>query len=79
MKNGKIYIDFVDKSIDSFQVSIKNIGKDGRSKIDMYNKDTKRRLFLLFSKINSILTNNNLQVSIEEYMLRNNYDLKKKI
>ena len=76
-KEDKIYIDFIDKLEESthmtekFHVFIKNIGPDGRSKIDQDFKDTKRRLFVFFNEIHNELTNDYHQISIEEYILRN--------
>lgn len=73
-KDAKIYMNFIDKtkekSIDSFQVFIKNIDKDGRSKIERDEKDTKRRLLLFFDEVNDILVNNEKQITMEEYLLK---------
>lgn len=77
-KEDKIYMDFIDKLEDSihmtdrFHVFIKNIGPDGRSKIDQDQKDTKKRLFIFFNEAHNMLTANYHQISIEEYLLKNN-------
>ena len=68
----KIYIDFIDERpienhiIDRFHVFIKNILYDGRSKIDQNKKDTKERLYNFFNEVNSILINDNYQISNDE-------------
>ena len=74
-KEDKIYIDFVDVLKDSihsthkFHVFIKNIGPDGRSKIDQDYKDTKKRLFVFFKEANNALIDDYHQISFEEYLL----------
>ena len=78
-KDNKIYIDFVDNenydySSEKFHVFIKNICFDGRSKIDRYNKDTKKRLHLFFNEVNKILTSDTHQISVEEIMINNTND-----
>ena len=77
LKNGAIFMDFIDNSDysnvtnypEKFYVFIKNICQDGRSKIDQLQKDTKKRLFVFFNEVHEILTNDNYQISMEEYLL----------
>ena len=86
-KNNTIFIDFVDNVnydnhmnlTEKFHVFIKNIGFDGRSKIDQFQKDTKKRLYIFFNEIYEVLINDFNQISIEEYLINNypNYELKK--
>ena len=71
-----IYMDFIDElnednRIDKFYVFIKNITKDGRSKMDQENKDTKIRLFEFFNEVHNTLLMDNHQISMEEYLLEN--------
>ncbi|MCI8778594.1 MAG: hypothetical protein HFI87_05540 [Bacilli bacterium] len=56
-----------------FNVFIKNIGLDCRSKIDCQNKDTKKRLWNFFEESIQNITEEYHQITIEEY------DLKRKI
>lgn len=75
-EEDKILVDFVnelddDYLVDRFNVFIKNILFDGRSKIDQQQKDTKTRLIDFFNEANNTLTNDYHQVSIEEWLLRN--------
>ncbi len=79
-KNQKIYMDFIDNiednsyKMEKFYVFIKNIGIDGRSKIDQKQKDTKRRLFTFFHEVYEELMNDYQQISMESYLLDNNTD-----
>ena len=78
-KEDKIIIDFINlleednyySSSEKFHVFIKNIVTDGRSKIDCQYKDTKERLFTFFDEVYDIFTNDHQQISIEEYLVRN--------
>lgn len=73
----KIYIDFIDLVEDDiyaserFNVFIKNIGIDGRSKIDQNYKDTKERLLIFFNEVYDIIMNDYHQTTIEEYIIKN--------
>ena len=73
----KIYIDFIDLVEDDiyaserFNVFIKNIGLDGRSKIDQNYKDTKERLLIFFNEVYDIIMNDYYQTTIEEYIIKN--------
>lgn len=60
--------------LEKFHIFIKNIGPDGRSKIDQYYKDTKIRLFNFFNEVYNTLTNDYHQINIEKYMLANSKD-----
>ena len=72
----KIYIDFIDLVEDDiyaserFNVFIKNIGIDGRSKIDQNYKDTKERLLIFFNEVYDIIMNDYHQTTIEEYIIK---------
>jgi len=76
-EKSKIFMDFINELNDEihmpekFNVFIKNIGRDGRSKIDQDHKDTKLRLFLFFNEVYTKLVNDYQQISIEEYLLKN--------
>ena len=76
----KIYIDFIDLVEDDiyaserFNVFIKNIGIDGRSKIDQNYKDTKERLLIFFNEVYDIIMNDYHQTTIEEYIIKNSKD-----
>ena len=76
----KIYIDFIDLVEDDiyaserFNVFIKNIGLDGRSKIDQNYKDTKERLLIFFNEVYDIIMNDYHQTTIEEYIIKNSKD-----
>lgn len=68
--NNKIVITFHDEDIDKplferFNVFIKNIGPDSRSKIDDFN--VKYRLVRFFREAEEILINENHQYSLDEY------------
>ena len=73
----KIYILFVNKLGNNeflskeFNVFIKNILYDGRSKIDSKSKDTKIRLNDFFNEVYEDIINEYHQISIEEYLLNN--------
>ena len=73
----KIYILFVNKLENNeflskkFNVFIKNILYDGRSKIDSKSKDTKIRLNDFFNEVYEDIINEYHQISIEEYLLNN--------
>lgn len=78
-EGNKIYMNFTDNTNcmydgERFRIFIKNICFDGRSKIDRYNKDTKKRLLLFFNESNKILNNMIYQISIEECMLYDSTD-----
>ena len=71
-----INIDFInelekDESFDKFNIFIKNIGFDLRSKIDCWNLDTKERLYFFFKEIDEYLNEEYHQMTIEEYLLNN--------
>ena len=76
-KKDIIYMDFIDELEDSFytgerfHVFIKNIGFDGRSKIDRDQKDTKERLFAFFSEAYDEILGKYHQINFEEYFLAN--------
>lgn len=75
-KKEIIHLDFINElkeenSIGRFNVFIKNIAPDGRSKIDQERKDTKKRLFEFFNEVHNTLLNENRQISMEEYLLKN--------
>ena len=76
-KKDKIYMDFIDELGDDFytgerfHVFIKNIGFDGRSKIDRDQKDTKERLFAFFSESYNAIVSDYHQISFEEWLLTN--------
>lgn len=61
---------------EKFRVFIKNIGLDCRSKIDCQYKDTKERLFYFFKETREIITNDYHQMTIEEYTINNNPEVK---
>ena len=67
-----ISINFVNKkndsSYDKFNVFVKNIAFDLRSKIDCQNLDTKTRLHKFFNETRILLQEEYHQVSIEEYI-----------
>ena len=75
-----VYIDFIDLLEDDiyaserFNVFIKNIGLDGRSKIDQNYKDTKERLLIFFNEVYDIIMNDYHQTTIEEYIIKNSKD-----
>lgn len=77
----KIYIDFIDLVEDDiyaserFNVFIKNIGLDGRSKIDQNYKDTKERLLIFFNEVYDIIMNEYHQTTIEEYIIKNSKEI----
>lgn len=54
---------------DRFSIFIKNVGFDLRSKIDCEGLDTKKRLSEFFKKIESNLTEEYHQLTIDEYVL----------
>ena len=72
-----INIDFInnleeDTSLEKFNVFIKNIGFDLRSKIDCLEKDTKERLFFFFKEVYARMLEEEHQIMIEEYLISNN-------
>jgi len=74
-EKNKIFVEFINKlestdMLERFHVFIKNIGPDGRSKIDQNYKDTKIRLFNFFNEVYDVLINDYHQISIEEYLLK---------
>lgn len=56
-------------AVDKFQIFIKNIAFDLRSKIDVQEKDTKERLFKFFEDVEQTLLEEYHQISIDEYVL----------
>ena len=78
-KNNLIFIDFIDNInyngqinlTEKFNIFIKNIGFDGRSKIDQLHLDTKKRLYIFFNEIYDRLIKIYNQISIEEYLINN--------
>ena len=76
-EKDKIFMEFIDELEDNiyaserFYVFIKNIGLDGRSKIDQQYKDTKIRLSLFFNEVYDELVNDYHQISFEEHFIRN--------
>ena len=54
---------------DKFNLFIKNIGFDLRSKIDCFNLDTKKRLYELFMDAKTAILEDYHQITIDEYML----------
>lgn len=58
-------------AINKFYIFIKNIGPDGRSKIDCSYKDTKERLYLFFQEAYTQFNEEVHQITIEEYLLKN--------
>ena len=79
-EKDKVYIDFINEltndkyMTERFHVFIKNIVFDGRSKVDLDKKDTKERLFAFFSESYNVVVSDYHQISIEEWLLRNNID-----
>ena len=76
-KKDKINISFVnelknDQDIEKFNIFIKNIARDGRSKIDYFEKDTKERLHFFFQEVLSIFKEEHHQISIEEFLVQHN-------
>ena len=75
----KIIIEFIDvkKYADytkKFQVLIKNVLFDGRSKIDQSYSNTKHRLAAFFNEVYDELTNDYHQMNIEEELIRTSSD-----
>ena len=75
-KEDKINLAFINDLedadiIDRFSVFIKNIGPDGRSKIDSFYKDTKERLYFFFKEVYERVSEEYHQITIEEYLLKN--------
>lgn len=73
----KIVIEFVNNlididSTDRFNVFIKNIGFDIRSKIDAFEKDTKERLYIFFNTVYKLFFEETHQITIEEHLLNTN-------
>lgn len=56
--------------INRFYVFIKNIGVDGRSKIDRQYKDTKERLYFFYQETYARFKEEYHQITIEEYLLK---------
>lgn len=56
--------------LDRYQVFIKNIAFDLRSKIDCQNLDTKKRLWQFFESSKNVLLEDYHQITIDEYMLK---------
>ena len=73
-----IYLSFVNKiekeqhDIEKFEYTIKNVAYDLRSKLDMKNTDIKERLCKFFRETVLLFTEENHQISIEEYMISKN-------
>ena len=77
LEDYKIIIEFVNKlnkvaDIEKFNIFIKNIGFDLRSKIDCLELDTKERLFFFFKEVYESLIDEYHQMTIEEYLAINN-------
>ena len=73
-EDGEIEVVFENKldnisACDKFNIFIKNIGFDLRSKIDCFNLDTKKRLYKFFEDARNALLEEYHQITIEEYML----------
>ncbi len=74
-KDNKVYMDFVNEIenadiLDKFDIFIKNVLYDGRSKIDQEGKDTKDRLLFFFKEASEAIINKYHQMTLEEYMLQ---------
>lgn len=61
---------------DKFNIFIKNVGFDLRSKIDSFHLDTKERLYKFFENARFTLLEEYHQISIDEYMLTRKIDNK---
>ena len=75
IENNIIYLDFVnelhnDEYLEMFNVFVKNITYDLRSKIDSYGLDTKDRLNIFFREAIKRINEEYHQITIEEYMLK---------
>lgn len=66
-----IYNRYDNTDIERFNIFIKNINFDLRSKIDCSKKDTKDRLYFFFDELYNSLMKDNHQISMEEYLLQN--------
>ncbi len=77
---GDIVVNFInvidEYDFNKFNIFIKNIGFDLRSKIDCDSKDTKDRLNNLFNELMCLKNEANHQVTIEEYLIKNNKNIK---
>ncbi len=74
-KDNDIVLDFISKPeekdcFEKFHIFIKNIGPDGRSKIDSLNLDTKIRLHRFFKEAEEVLLEEYHQITIEEWILK---------
>lgn len=77
--DGKnVYVEFINNldrennDLEKFNIFIKNIGADVRSKIDCADKDTKERLFFFFCELaDKFYEEDTHQMTIEEYLLDN--------
>jgi hypothetical protein len=75
-EDDNINVEFINElgnsfDIEKFNVFIKNIFFDLRSKIDSFRKDTKERLYFFFDEVLELFMEENHQISIEEYLLDN--------
>lgn len=83
-QEDKIIMDFINNLNDNkllsekFRVFIKNIGFDCRSKIDCHDNDIKTRLFLFYKEVYERLYNDYHQMTIEEYTIKTNPEVKTK-
>ena len=74
---NNVIIDFINNldnnctHYEKFNVFIKNVCADVRSKIDCADKDTKERLFFFFREVSEMFIEEEHQMTIEEYLLDN--------
>jgi hypothetical protein len=61
-----------DTDLEKFNIFIKNIDFDLRSKIDCLRKDTKDRLYFFFQEVHEKMIEDDHQISMDEYLLNNN-------
>ena len=69
--------DDFDDEIKKFNVFVKSINYDGRSKIDCFKLDTKERLAKFFDEAIENIIEDDHQVTMEEYTTRNKVLIKK--
>ena len=84
LNEKNITIDFINllnnnDSLEKYNVFIKNIGFDLRSKIDSLNLDTKERLYFFFREVYEFIKEEYHQVTIEEYLNSNNLLTKEEV
>ena len=77
IEEDNIAVEFINElgnnfDIEKFNIFIKNIYFDLRSKIDSLKKDTKERLYFFFDEVFELFREENHQISMEEYLLDNN-------